>query len=71
MYSNSAARVLFVEEPESLVTRFRYESEGRSPPLEGVNSMLSKKTFPSIKIDNFTGEGRVVVSCITEHKPYR
>lgn len=63
-------RVEIYEEPRKL-GRFRYESEGRSAPLEGVRSTPTAKTFPSIKVLNYTGMARVVVSCVTADEPHR
>lgn len=64
-------RVEIYENPAPKLKRFRYESEGRSAPLEGVRSTPTAKTFPSIKVVNYTGRARVVVSCVTADAPYR
>lgn len=68
---DTVARFEIVEEPAPKLTRFRYLSEGRSGPLLGVNTTGHRKTYPSIKIVNYTGKASVVVSCVTKDEPYR
>lgn len=64
--------VEIVEEPRARGLRFRYKCEGRSAgSLPGENSTNEQKTYPTIKINNFSGPAAiVVVSCVTKDKPY-
>lgn len=64
--------VLITEQPASRALRFRYQCEGRYPgTLVGVNSTAENKTYPTIKVMNYTGKAAVVVSCVTKDQPYR
>lgn len=64
-------RIEIYDEPSSMIKRFRYKSEGRSVPLEGVRSTPTARTLPSIRVVNYTGKARVVVSCVTADEPHR
>lgn len=60
------------EQPARNNIRFRYECEGRSAgSIHGVNSTDAQKTFPSVKIIGFTGDAKIIVSCVSKDKPYR
>ncbi|CAL1527447.1 unnamed protein product [Lymnaea stagnalis] len=61
-----------VEQPQQRGFRFRYECEGPSHGgLQGTKSERSRKSYPSIKIENYTGAARVVVSLVTDEKTPR
>lgn len=63
--------VEIVEQPKQRGLRFRYECEGRSAgSIPGEGSTSEKKTFPTIKIHNYTGTAVIVVSCVTKDQPY-
>lgn len=68
---NDEASIEIVEEPASNLTRFRYFSEGKSGSILGANTTVDRKTFPAIKIVNYTGKVSVVVSCVTKDAPYK
>lgn len=68
---NVGARIEIVEEPASNLLRFRYSSEGRYGSLLGVNNAADRRIYPAIRIVNYTGKASVLVSCVTEHEPYR
>lgn len=56
-----------VEQPQSRGFRFRYECEGPSHGgLQGEKSEKYRKTFPAIKIRNYNGPSRVVVTLVTD-----
>lgn len=64
--------IVIVEEPAKQSTRFRYESEERAVPLLGENSTKENKSYPAIKVVNYTGTAYVIVSCVTSSaEPYR
>jgi len=63
--------VEIIEQPAKCALRFRYKCEGRSAgSLPGVNSTADQKTYPSIRINNYTGRAVVVISCVTKEAPY-
>jgi Rel homology DNA-binding domain len=67
-----APYVIIEEQPAPKALRFRYECEGRSAgSIPGNNSTPDNKTFPTIKVVNYTGRAVVVVSCVTKDFPYR
>uniref|UniRef100_A0A4W3GNT8 RHD domain-containing protein n=1 Tax=Callorhinchus milii TaxID=7868 RepID=A0A4W3GNT8_CALMI len=50
--------------------RFRYGCEGPSHGgLPGVSSERSKKTYPTVKIHNYTGPAKIVVQLVTIDEP--
>ncbi|XP_062573284.1 nuclear factor NF-kappa-B p105 subunit-like [Saccostrea cucullata] len=58
--------VEIVEQPQARGFRFRYECEGPSHGgLQGEKSEKYRKTFPSIRIRNYSGSARIVVSLVT------
>ncbi|XP_005091024.1 nuclear factor NF-kappa-B p105 subunit isoform X2 [Aplysia californica] len=74
--TNAAAKdqpcVVISEQPQQRGFRFRYECEGPSHGgLQGTKSERSKKSYPAIKIENYTGAARVVVSLVTDEKSPR
>ena len=63
----SGPYVRIVEQPAKCGVRFRYECEGRiSGAIPGVNSSTLNPTFPTIKVFNYCGRAKVVVSCVTK-----
>lgn len=69
--TNSSPYVAIVEQPQQIF-RFRYASEGRTAgALYGANSSLGNKTYPTIRLMNYCGSARVIVSCVTNDVPYR
>lgn len=62
--------VEIVEQPASVTERFRYKTE-RQVTILGVKSNGQFRTYPAIRILNYTGEAVVVVSCVTADEPYR
>ncbi|XP_059489897.1 embryonic polarity protein dorsal-like isoform X2 [Neocloeon triangulifer] len=68
---NHEPRVEIIEQPAPKALRFRYECEGRSAgSIPGVHATNENKSFPTIKIVNFTGRCMAVVSCVTKDQPY-
>lgn len=64
--------VEIIEQPAERSFRFRYASEGRlKGSIEGANTTPQSKTFPKIEISNFTGDAEIVISCVSDTKPYR
>lgn len=67
-----APYVIIEEQPAPKALRFRYECEGRSAgSIPGINSTPDNKTYPTIKVMNYTGRAVVVVSCVTKDFPYK
>jgi Rel/ankyrin family protein len=67
-----APYVIIEEQPAPKALRFRYECEGRSAgAIPGSNSTTENKTYPTIKVMNYTGRAVVVVSCVTKDFPYK
>ncbi|XP_071105685.1 nuclear factor NF-kappa-B p105 subunit-like [Haliotis cracherodii] len=59
--------IKIVEEPQQRGFRFRYECEGPSHGgLQGEKSEKSRKSYPSIKIENYNGPAKIVVSLVTD-----
>lgn len=64
--------IVIVEQPTSKPIRLRYESEVRSAvTIPGANSTSERKTYPTIKIVNYTGPVLIITSCVTSNEPYR
>lgn len=63
--------VKIIEQPATSSLRFRYQSEG---PLKGsilgANSDEKKQSYPKIEIGNYTGNVIILISCVTQNKPY-
>ncbi|KAH9508414.1 Nuclear factor NF-kappa-B p105 subunit [Bulinus truncatus] len=75
-YTNGVSQpepfVFITEQPQQRGFRFRYECEGPSHGgLQGTKSERSRKSYPAIKIENYTGAARVVVSLVTDEKTPR
>ncbi|XP_046550036.1 nuclear factor NF-kappa-B p105 subunit-like isoform X1 [Haliotis rubra] len=59
--------IKIVEEPQQRGFRFRYECEGPSHGgLQGEKSEKSRKSYPSIKIENYNGPAKIVVTLVTD-----
>ncbi|XP_059221786.1 embryonic polarity protein dorsal isoform X2 [Stomoxys calcitrans] len=64
--------IRIVEQPHPKGLRFRYICEGRSAgSLPGINSTPENKTYPTIEIVGYTGNVKIIVSCVTADEPYR
>ncbi|XP_067852430.1 nuclear factor NF-kappa-B p105 subunit-like isoform X2 [Heptranchias perlo] len=58
-----------IEQPKQRGFRFRYGCEGPCHGgLPGVSSEKNKKTYPTIKIHNYTGPAKIVVQLVTIDK---
>ncbi|XP_078389465.1 uncharacterized protein LOC144671433 isoform X2 [Cetorhinus maximus] len=65
-------KLAIVEQPKQRGMRFRYECEGRSAgSIPGENTTEQSKTLPTIQIQNWQGEVKVVVSLVTKDEPYK
>ncbi|XP_033756865.1 nuclear factor NF-kappa-B p105 subunit-like [Pecten maximus] len=63
----SEPHIEIVEQPQPRGFRFRYECEGPSHGgLQGEKSEKYRKTYPAIKIKNYNGPARVVVTLVTD-----
>ena len=70
LYNNVIVEI--VEQPAEKCLRFRYSCEGKSAgSILGVNSKADQKTYPKIRVLNYTGFVTVVVSCVSKDPPYR
>ncbi|XP_041050315.1 nuclear factor NF-kappa-B p105 subunit-like [Carcharodon carcharias] len=59
-----------IEQPKQRGFRFRYGCEGPSHGgLPGVSSEKNKKTYPKVKIHNYTGPAKIVVQLVTIDEP--
>ncbi|XP_060071732.1 nuclear factor NF-kappa-B p105 subunit-like isoform X2 [Ylistrum balloti] len=64
---DSDPHIEIVEQPQPRGFRFRYECEGPSHGgLQGEKSEKYRKTYPAIKIKNYNGPARVVVTLVTD-----
>ncbi|KAM6956232.1 nuclear factor NF-kappa-B p100 subunit-like [Aplochiton taeniatus] len=73
--------IQIIEEPKQCVCvcvcvqrgfRFRYECEGPSHGgLPGASSEKNKRTYPTVKINNFVGHAKVEVQLVTHTDPPR
>ncbi|KAK3091585.1 hypothetical protein FSP39_020963 [Pinctada imbricata] len=58
--------IAIVEQPQSRGFRFRYECEGPSHGgLQGERSEKYRRSFPSIKIQNYNGPAKIFVKLVT------
>lgn len=65
-------RVIIVEQPALKAMHFRHELEAiPTGSILGVNSTNEHKTYPTIKVLNYTGSVCIVTSCVTSVIPYR
>ncbi|XP_043559627.1 nuclear factor NF-kappa-B p105 subunit-like isoform X4 [Chiloscyllium plagiosum] len=59
-----------IEQPKQRGFRFRYGCEGPSHGgLPGVSSEKNKKTYPTVKIHNYTGPVKIIVQLVTIDEP--
>lgn len=64
--------VVITEQPQQRGFRFRYPCEGGSHGgLQGTRSERSRKSYPTIKVENYTGALKVIVSLVTDEKTPR
>uniref|UniRef100_A0A3P9PAQ9 Nuclear factor of kappa light polypeptide gene enhancer in B-cells 2 (p49/p100) n=1 Tax=Poecilia reticulata TaxID=8081 RepID=A0A3P9PAQ9_POERE len=64
--------VQIIEEPKQRGFRFRYECEGPSHGgLPGASSEKNRRTYPTVKINNYVGHARVEVQLVTHTDPAR
>ncbi|XP_053392566.1 nuclear factor NF-kappa-B p105 subunit-like [Mercenaria mercenaria] len=64
---NGLPTLEIIEQPQQRGFRFRYECEGPSHGgLQGASSERHRKTVPTVKIRNYNGPARVVVSLVTD-----
>ncbi|EMP39227.1 Transcription factor p65 [Chelonia mydas] len=69
---SSTPYVEIIEQPKQRGMRFRYKCEGRSAgSIPGEHSTDTTKTHPTIKINNYTGPGKVRISLVTKDTPHR
>nr|XP_042705689.1 transcription factor p65 isoform X3 [Chrysemys picta bellii] len=69
---SSTPYVEIIEQPKQRGMRFRYKCEGRSAgSIPGERSTDTTKTHPTIKINNYTGPGKVRISLVTKDAPHR
>ncbi|KYO30125.1 transcription factor p65 [Alligator mississippiensis] len=69
---SSTPFVEIIEQPKQRGMRFRYKCEGRSAgSIPGERSTDATKTHPTIKINNYTGPGKIRISLVTKDAPYR
>ncbi|XP_058506949.1 nuclear factor NF-kappa-B p100 subunit isoform X2 [Solea solea] len=62
--------VQIIEEPKQRGFRFRYECEGPSHGgLPGASSEKNRRTYPTVKINNYVGHARVEVQLVTHTDP--
>uniref|UniRef100_UPI00398EF42C uncharacterized protein n=1 Tax=Pristiophorus japonicus TaxID=55135 RepID=UPI00398EF42C len=65
-------KLVITEQPKQRGMRFRYECEGRSAgSIPGENTTENNKTLPTIQIQNWQGEVKVVISLVTKGDPYK
>ncbi|XP_047458405.1 nuclear factor NF-kappa-B p100 subunit isoform X2 [Mugil cephalus] len=64
--------IQIIEEPKQRGFRFRYECEGPSHGgLPGASSEKNRRTYPTVKINNYMGLARVEVQLVTHTDPPR
>lgn len=64
--------IKIIEQPAKCGVRFRYECEGRiSGAIPGQYSTTTNPSYPTIKIMNYKGRAKVIVSCVTKSQPYK
>ncbi|NXG85186.1 NFKB2 factor, partial [Stercorarius parasiticus] len=64
--------LVIIEQPKQRGFRFRYGCEGPSHGgLPGASSEKGRKTYPTVKICNFTGMARIEVDLVTHSDPPR
>ncbi|KAJ8266148.1 hypothetical protein GJAV_G00126480 [Gymnothorax javanicus] len=61
-----------IEQPKQRGMRFRYIIEGRSAgSILGERSSDNAKTYPSIKVHNYSGPIRMRISLVTKNMPFK
>ncbi|XP_072261734.1 nuclear factor NF-kappa-B p105 subunit isoform X2 [Pyxicephalus adspersus] len=61
-----------IEQPKQRGFRFRYVCEGPSHGgLPGASSEKNKKSYPQIKIHNYSGHAKIIVQLVTNSKDIR
>ncbi|XP_014828643.1 PREDICTED: transcription factor p65-like [Poecilia mexicana] len=61
-----------IEQPKQRGMRFRYKCEGRSAgSIPGEKSNDTTKTYPAIKVHNYSGPLRVRISLVTKNPPHK
>ncbi|KAK0152454.1 Nuclear factor NF-kappa-B p100 subunit [Merluccius polli] len=64
--------IQIIEEPKQRGFRFRYECEGPSHGgLPGASSEKNRRTYPTVKVNNYVGHARVEVQLVTHSDPPR
>uniref|UniRef100_A0A8C9NY66 Nuclear factor kappa B subunit 2 n=1 Tax=Serinus canaria TaxID=9135 RepID=A0A8C9NY66_SERCA len=64
--------LVIIEQPKQRGFRFRYGCEGPSHGgLPGASSEKGRKTYPTVKICNYTGMARIEVDLVTHSDPPR
>ncbi|XP_062319587.1 nuclear factor NF-kappa-B p100 subunit isoform X2 [Osmerus eperlanus] len=64
--------IQIIEEPKQRGFRFRYECEGPSHGgLPGASSERNRRTYPTVKVNNYVGHARVEVQLVTHSDPPR
>ncbi|NXI46570.1 NFKB2 factor, partial [Galbula dea] len=64
--------LIIIEQPKQRGFRFRYGCEGPSHGgLPGASSEKGRKTYPTVKICNYTGVARIEVDLVTHSDPPR
>ncbi|XP_077469923.1 nuclear factor NF-kappa-B p100 subunit isoform X2 [Stigmatopora argus] len=64
--------IQIIEEPKQRGFRFRYECEGPSHGgLPGASSEKNRRTYPTVRINNYVGHARVEVQLVTHTDPPR
>ncbi|XP_037638060.1 nuclear factor NF-kappa-B p100 subunit isoform X1 [Sebastes umbrosus] len=64
--------IQIIEEPKQRGFRFRYECEGPSHGgLPGASSEKNRRTYPTVKINNYVGHARVEVQLVSHCDPPR
>ncbi|KAM3862712.1 nuclear factor NF-kappa-B p100 subunit [Diretmus argenteus] len=64
--------IQIIEEPKQRGFRFRYECEGPSHGgLPGASSEKNRRTYPTVKVNNYVGHARVEVQLVTHVDPPR
>uniref|UniRef100_G3N8U0 RHD domain-containing protein n=1 Tax=Gasterosteus aculeatus aculeatus TaxID=481459 RepID=G3N8U0_GASAC len=62
--------IQIIEEPKQRGFRFRYECEGPSHGgLPGASSEKNRRTYPTVKINNYVGHARVEVQLVSHTDP--
>ncbi|XP_061441528.1 nuclear factor NF-kappa-B p105 subunit isoform X2 [Rhineura floridana] len=69
LHTGDGPYLQIVEQPKQRGFRFRYVCEGPSHGgLPGASSEKNKKSYPQVKICNYTGNAKVIVQLVTNGK---